>query len=93
MWIELLNLIIGIAFGYFHRGKEDYTRIIKNGAIAGIFVSIFLALLTMFIAPGAMSINLGVLGMSGIFLEVIIFVIIFILGTFIGDQIEKIRKK
>jgi hypothetical protein len=92
MLIELLDLILGIAFGFFHHGKEDYTGIIKNGAIAGIVMGIILALISMYL-PGTVSINVGFLGVLGIILEIIIFVVIFILGAFIGDQVEKIRNR
>jgi hypothetical protein len=92
MLIELLDLILGIAFGFFHHGKEDYTGIIKNGAIAGIVMGIILALISMYL-PGGASINVGFPGVLGIVLEIIIFVIIFILGAFIGDQVEKLRNR
>ncbi len=29
MLLELLDLLIGVAFGFFHRGKEDYTGILR----------------------------------------------------------------
>ena len=70
MWFELLNFIMGIAFGFFHRGKEDLAGILRNGAIAGI-----------------------ILGVFGIFVEIIIFVLIFIVGAFIGDWLEGFKKR
>jgi hypothetical protein len=92
MLLEILNLILGIVFGFFHRGNEDYTGILRNGAIAGLILGIIFVLIAMYL-PGGMSINVGFLGVFGIFIEIIIFVIIFILGAFIGDRIESIRKK
>jgi hypothetical protein len=93
MWFELLNFIIGIAFGFFHRGKEDRMDILKNGAIIGIVLGILLVIVSMFLVPGEISISVGFLGIFGIFIEIIIFVIIFIAGTFIGDWLEGVTKK
>ncbi len=30
IWFYLLNFIIGIGFGFFHRGKEDFMGILRN---------------------------------------------------------------
>jgi len=93
MWLELLNFIIGIAFGFFHHGKEDRMGILKNGAIIGIVLGVIFVLVSMFLVPGGISIDVGFLGVFGIFIEIIIFVIIFIVGTLIGDWLEVILKK
>ena len=93
MWLELLNFIIGIAFGFFHHGKEDFMGILKNGAIIGIVLGIFFVLVSMFLVPGGLSIGVGFLGVFGIFIVIIIFVIIFIVGAFIGDWLEGVLKK
>lgn len=91
MWFELLNFIIGIAFGFFHRGKEDRMGILKNGAILGIVLGILLVIVSMFLVQEGTSV--GFPGIFGIFIEIIIFVIIFIAGTFIGDWLEGVTKK
>jgi hypothetical protein len=93
MWFELLNLIFGIAFGFFHKGKEDYTGLLRNGVLAGLLLGIIFVLAAKYLIPGSMSIDIGFLGMLGIFVEIFIFLVIFILGVFIGDKIEGIRKK
>jgi hypothetical protein len=94
MWFEMLNFIIGIAFGFFHRGKEDRLGILRNGAIIGIVLGIiFVIVSTMFLVPGSISVNVGFLGVFSIFIEIILFVIIFIAGTFLGDWLEGLRKK
>ena len=93
MWIELLNFIFGMAFGFFHHGKEDLMGILRNGAIAGIILGIIFVLVSMFVVPGDLSISVGFLGVFGIFIEIIIFVIIFIVGAFIGDWLEGALKK
>lgn len=93
MWFELLNFIIGIAFGFFHHGKEDLLGILRNGAIAGIVLGIIFVLLSALLVPEGISISVGFLGVFGIFIQIIIFVIIFIAGAFIGDWLEGVLKK
>jgi len=93
MWFELLNFIIGIAFGFFHHGKEDLLGILRNGAIIGIVLGIIFVLLSALLVPEGISISVGFLGVFGIFIQIIIFVIIFIAGAFIGDWLEGILKK
>jgi uncharacterized membrane protein len=93
MWLELLNFIIGIAFGFFHHGKEDLMGILKNSAIIGIVLGIIFVLVSMFLVPGGISSDVGFLGVFGFFIEIIIFVIIFIVGAFIGDWLESVLKK
>jgi hypothetical protein len=93
MWLELLNFIIGITFGFFHHGKEDLTGILKNSAIIGIVLGIIFVLISMFLIPGGISIGVGFLGVFGIFIEIMIMVIIFIVGAFIGDWLEGVLKK
>ncbi len=93
MWLELLNFIIGITFGFFHHGKEDLMGILRNSAIIGIVLGIIFVLFSMFLVPGGISSDVGLLGVFGIFIEILIFVIIFIVGAFIGDWLEGVLKK
>jgi hypothetical protein len=93
MWFELLNFIIGIAFGFFHRGKEDFMGILRNGAIAGLVLGIIFVLIARFIVPDGISLDVGFLGIFGIFIVIIIYVIIFIIGAVIGDWLEGMQKK
>lgn len=93
MWLELLNFIIGVTFGFFHRGKEDLTGILRNSAIIGIVLGIIFVLVSMFLVPGGISGDVGFLGVFGIFIEILIFVIIFIVGAFMGDWLEGLLKK
>jgi hypothetical protein len=93
MLLEILNLILGIAFGFFHKGKEDYYSLLKNGVIVGLVLGIIFALAAENLLHGGLIINFGTLGASGIFLEIFMFLVIFILGAFIGDKIEQIVRK
>jgi hypothetical protein len=93
MLFELLDLLIGIAFGFLHRGKEDYVGILRNGAIIGIVIGIVFVLAMNVLAPGNLSASFGYLGTIGVIVEILIFVVIFMAGTFIGDWIESATRK
>jgi len=93
MWLELLALLLGMAFGVFHPGKEDYKGLIRNGAITGIVAGIIFLLVSMFLIPGGMSIDFGFLGVFGFLIVIVIFVLLFIAGAFIGDRLERILRK
>jgi hypothetical protein len=93
VWLELLNFIIGISFGFFHRGKEDFNGILRNSAIVGIVLGIIFVLSAMYLLPGGITSDVDFLGVFGIFITILIFVIIFIVGAFIGDWLEGVLKK
>jgi len=93
MLLEILNLILGIVFGFFHKGKEDYYSLLKNGVIAGLILGIIFVLAAQYLVPGGMSIDFGLLGAAGFFIEIFLFLVIFILGAFIGDRLERVLKK
>jgi hypothetical protein len=93
MLFEILNLILGIVFGFLHKGKEDYYGLLKNGVIAGLVLGIIFVLAAQYLFPWSMSIDLGFLGAAGFFVGIFLFLIIFILGTFVGDWLERIIRK
>ena len=78
MWFELLVLIIGIAFGFFRKGKEDFWGLLKTGAIIGIVLGIIFGFIAFLFAPGFLGLGIGLAG--GI-------------GIFIGDWLEGLQKK
>jgi len=93
MWFEILNLVLGIAFGFIHKGKEDYYSLLKNGVIVGLVLGIIFVLAVKDVISGGKSLNFGYLGAPGIFIEIFLFLVIFILGAFIGDKIEQMVRK
>ncbi len=94
MFLEILNLILGIVFGFVHRGKENYTVLLRNGAVAGLILGILFVLALQYLVPGGSGLGFGFTGVFGIFLEILAFLIIFIIGVFIGDRIEcSLRRK
>jgi hypothetical protein len=93
MLLELLNLIFGIALGFFHKGKEDYYGFLKNGVIAGLVLGIIFVLAAQYLLPGGLSVDFGYLGAAGFFIEIFLFLVIFIMGTFVGDWLERVVRK
>ena len=93
MWFELLILVTGIAFGYLQKGKEDFRGFLKTGAIIGIVLAVLFGFVAFLFAPGAIGRGLGMAGGIGIFIGVILLVIIFLAGAFIGDWLEGMQKK
>ena len=93
MWFELLNLILGIAFGFFHKGKEDYYSLLKNGVIVGVVLGIIFVFAVLYIFHSDMIIDVGSFGAPGFFIAIVLFLVIFIIGAFIGDKIESLMKK
>jgi len=85
--MAILIIIIGIIYGYMKPGKEDRSALLKKGVVIGIIL-------------GAITIVLGLLGGGGfllfgsivgvaIFIEVIILAVLFVIGTYIGDMLER----
>jgi hypothetical protein len=94
MILEILNFILGIAFGFLHKGKEDYYGLLKNGVIVGLILGIIFVVAVRNLVPGGMSLDFGALGTPGVFIDIFFFVIIFIIGAFVGDWLErKFRKE
>ena len=93
MLLEVLNLILGIAFGFLHKGQEDYYGLLKNGVIAGLILGIIFVLAERYLVPGGMSISFGNFGTPGVFIEIFFFVVVFILGAFAGDRLERLFRK
>ena len=61
--------------------------------IAGLILGIIFVLISTYVVPGGMSISAGFLGIFGIFIVIILYVIIFIVGAFIGDWLEGVLRK
>lgn len=89
MILEILAFIIGLVYGYVKPGKEKRWELLKKGIIYGIILGVIFGLIGFFVG-GALLFAVSALGT---FIEVIFLVIIFIIGTFIGDLLEAAVKK
>ena len=93
MWLVLLDFAIGIGFGYGHRGKEDYGAILRNGFVAGVVMSIVLLVLSMLLLPAEFSTGTFFPGIFGLIVTMVIYIVVFVVGTFVGDQLERVFRK
>ena len=86
---EILAFIIGLVYGYVKPGKEQRWELLKKGVLYGIILGVIFGLIGLFVG-GAV---LFAVSAIGIFIEVVFLVILFIIGTFIGDVLEAQFKK
>ena len=85
--LEILIIIIGIIYGYMKPGKEDRSALLKRGVVIGIILGAIMVVLGLIGGGGILL--LGSLAGAVVFIEVIILAILFIIGTYIGDMVER----
>ncbi len=85
--LEILIIIFGIIYGYMKPGKEDRSSLLKKGVVIGIILGAIMVVLG-FIG-GRWILLLGTLAGAVVFIEVIILAVLFIIGTYIGDMLER----
>jgi cation transporter-like permease len=89
MILGILAFIIGLVYGYAKPGKEERWELFKKGIIYGIILGIVFGVIGLLVS----GLSLFVAGAIGIFINVVFLVILFIIGTFFGDILEKAIKK
>ncbi|MCE8424248.1 MAG: hypothetical protein J5U17_00540 [Candidatus Methanoperedens sp.] len=85
--LEILIIIIGIIYGYMKPGKEDRSALLKKGVVIGIILGAIMVVLGL-IGGGGLLLLGGLAGVA-VFIEVIILAVLFIIGTYIGDMLER----
>lgn len=85
--LEILIIIFGIVYGYLKPGKEDRSTLLKKGVVIGIILGAIMVVLGLIGGRGILL--LGSLTGAVVFLEVLILAILFIIGTYIGDILER----
>ncbi|HMB45347.1 MAG TPA: hypothetical protein VKL21_05950 [Candidatus Methanoperedens sp.] len=85
--LEILIILIGIIYGYMRPGKEDRSTLLKKGVIIGIILGAIMVVLG--VIGGREILLLGSLVGAVVFIEVIILAVLFIIGTYIGDMLER----
>jgi len=85
--LEILIIIIGIIYGYMKPGKEDRSALLKKGVVIGIILGAVMVVLGLI--GGRWILLLGSLAGVFVFVEVIILAVLFIIGTYIGDMLER----
>ena len=85
--LEILIVIIGIIYGYMKPGKENRSALLKRGVVIGIILGAIMVVLGLL--GGRTMLLLGSLAGVSVFIEVIILAVLFIIGTYIGDMLER----
>ena len=85
--LEISIIIIGIIYGYMKPGKEDRSALLKNGVVIGIILGGIMVVLGLIGGRGILL--LGTLVGAVVFIEVIILAVLFIIGTYIGDMLQR----
>ena len=85
--LQILIIIIGIIYGYMKPGKEDRSALLKRGVVIGIILGAIMVGLGLL--WGGAILLLGSLAGVYLFIEVIILAVLFIIGTYIGDMLER----
>lgn len=85
--MAILIIIIGIIYGYMKPGKEDRSALLKKGVVIGIILGAITVVLGLLVGGGFLLFG-SVVGVA-IFIEVIILAVLFVIGTYIGDMLER----
>ncbi len=85
--LEILIIIFGIVYGYLKPGKEDRSTLLKKGVVIGIILGSIMVVLGLI--GGRWILLLGTLAGAVVFIEVVILAVLFIIGTYIGDMLER----
>ena len=85
--LVILIIIIGIIYGYMKPGKEDRSTLLKKGVVIGIILGAIMVVLGLI--GGRWILLLGTLAGAVVFIEVIILAVLFIIGTYMGDMLER----
>ena len=68
-------------------GKEDRSALLKKGVVIGIILGAIMVVLGLIGGRGILL--LGTLVGAVVFIEVIILAVLFIIGTYIGDMLQR----
>lgn len=86
MYLEIFAFLIGLVYAFVRSGKENRSRLFRNGVIIGIILALILVGLGV-LTGGAVLLMGAVVGIY-VLLEIVILTILFIVGTYIGDWLE-----
>ncbi len=86
----LVAFAFGIVYGFRHRGKEDRAGLLRDGAKWGLVIGLGIGLLD-YVATENVSrfISLTQIGVLGI----LVITVVFVVGTVLGDFLEVKLKK
>lgn len=85
----LVTFIIGLFYGWLSPGREAKWALLKTGLLIGLVLALVFVLLGFLV--GATPLGLG--GGLSIFVSVVVLTLLFILGAWLGDLIERSTTK
>ena len=99
--LSIIIVILGILYGFFNKGTENYLRILFKGLKIGLSIGIIIGIITFIFSTLSGGIIAGLVGgflvgSTGAILFIILVGIItieFIVGVFIGDVLEKLLRR
>ncbi len=88
--LPLIFFILGVIYGLFHPGREDRLGMLKKSIGIGFLLGLIFGLLIAMLLPGVLS--LFAVGLSVIAFTILVLTIAipFIIGTLLGDLIERL---
>ncbi|HEY9245647.1 MAG TPA: hypothetical protein VIO11_02260 [Candidatus Methanoperedens sp.] len=86
MYLEIFAFLIGLVYAFVRPGKENRSRLFRDGVIIGIILALILVGLG--VLTGGAVLLVGTIVGIYILIEIVILTILFIIGTYIGDWLE-----
>lgn len=83
----LIALGVGFLYGWLSPGRQDKGRILKTGLIWGLVLGLILAVLGFAVGSNPILIGTGS-GILGFVVALVIIVVLFVVGVWVGDLIE-----
>jgi hypothetical protein len=99
--LSIIIVILGMLYGFFNKGTENYLKILFKGLKIGLTIGIIIGIIAFLFSTLLGGIIAGltggfIAGFGGSILFIIIIGIItveFIIGVFIGDILEKLLRR
>ncbi len=86
MYLEIFVFLIGLIYAFVRSGKENRSRLFRNGLTIGIILALILVGLG--VLTGGAVLLIGTIVGIYVLIEIVILTILFIVGTYIGDWLE-----
>lgn len=87
MWGIIIPLLVGLAVGYFTKGKQDKSRLFGLGAIWALILAFVLNAIGWFIDVNPTTAGDDV-SFVGLVLSFLVSLAVFLLGVWLGDMLE-----
>jgi hypothetical protein len=86
----LVVFAIGLAYGFLTHGRQGKWKLFKKGLLLGFVLAIVLWVVGLLLKSDPIGLGTGPVG---IFVSVIVLTLLFILGVWLGDLLERVFRK